>query len=106
MAIVTVTDDSFDADVLKSDKAVLVHFRADWSGPCKLMGFALEDISDDLSDKVTIAKIDVDQNTDTSSEFGVRGIPTMLLFKKGKMVAHQVGAVSRHDLKTWLEGEL
>lgn len=101
-----VTDASFEADVLKSDKPVLVDFWADWCGPCKMIGPALEEISDELADKVTIAKMDIVENTDIPGQIGVQSIPLMVLFKDGKPVAHKLGAAPKNALKGWLESEL
>ncbi len=101
-----VTDASFEADVLNSDKPVLVDFWADWCGPCKMIGPSLEEISDELSDKVTIAKMDIVENTDVPGQIGVQSIPLMVLFKDGKPVAQKLGAAPKNQLKSWLEGEL
>jgi len=101
-----VTDASFEADVLKSDKPVLVDFWADWCGPCKMIGPSLEEISDELADKVTIAKMDITENTEIPGQIGVRSIPLMVLFKDGKPVAQKLGAAPKNALKGWLEGEL
>ena len=101
-----VTDASFDADVLKSDKPVLVDFWADWCGPCKMIAPALEEISEELADSVTIAKMDITENTDIPSQIGVQSIPLMVLFKDGKPVAQKLGAAPKNALKGWLEGEL
>jgi len=106
MATKAVTDASFDADVLKSDKPVLVDFWADWCGPCKMIGPSLEEISEELADKLTIAKVDIMENTETASKFGVQSIPLMILFKDGQPVAQKLGAAPKSQLKGWIEGEL
>jgi thioredoxin len=102
----TVTDQSFQADVLSADKPVLVDFWAEWCGPCKMIAPALEEIAAELGDKVTVAKINIDENPDTPGKYGVRGIPTMLLFKNGQAVAQKVGAAPRSNIQQWLEGQL
>ena len=101
-----VTDASFAADVLQSDKPVLVDFWAEWCGPCKMIGPALEEISDELGDRVTIAKMDIMENTNVPGQIGVQSIPLMVLFKDGKPVAKRLGAAPKSALKGWLEGEL
>ncbi|KTR82057.1 thioredoxin 1 [Novosphingobium fluoreni] len=106
MPTVAVTDDSFEADVLKSDKPVLVDFWAEWCGPCKMIGPSLEEISEELGDKVTIAKMDIMANTDVPGRIGVQSIPLMVLFKDGKPVAQKLGAAPKSALKGWLESEL
>lgn len=106
MATVNVTDASFQADVLDSEKPVLVDFWADWCGPCKMIAPALEEISDELADKVTIAKMDIMENTGVPGQIGVQSIPLMVLFKDGKPVAQKLGAAPKGQLKGWLEGEL
>lgn len=106
MATVNVTDDSFKTDVLDADKPVLVDFWADWCGPCKMIAPALEEISEELSDKVTIAKMDIMENTSIPADIGVQSIPLMVLFKNGEAVAQKLGAAPKSQLKDWLEGEL
>ena len=102
----SVTDLSFQADVLDADKPVLVDFWAEWCGPCRMIAPALEEIAGELSDKVSIVKINIDENPDTPGKYGVRGIPTMLLFKGGQAVAQKVGAAPRGQIQQWLESKL
>ena len=106
MSTKAVTDASFDADVLQSGKPVLVDFWADWCGPCKMIGPSLEEISEELADKVEIAKVDIMENTETPASFGVRSIPYLVLFKNGEKVADKLGAAPKNALKNWLESEL
>jgi thioredoxin 1 len=101
-----VTDDSFEQDVLGSDKPVLVDFWAEWCMPCKRIAPALEQISDELADKVTIAKVNIEENPDAPMKYGVRNIPTMILFKDGQPAATQVGAGLKSQIQAWLEGHL
>ncbi len=106
MATKQITDASFQADVLQSDKPVLVDFWAEWCGPCKMIGPSLEEISEELGEAVTIAKLNIDENPETPGSYGVRGIPTMILFKGGAPAATKVGAAPKSQLKGWLQGEL
>ena len=106
MATKTVTDQSFQADVLQSDKPVLVDFWAEWCGPCKMIGPSLEELSDELGERVSIVKLNIDDNPEMPGQFGVRGIPTMILFKGGAPAATKVGAAPKNQLKGWIEGEL
>lgn len=106
MATIKVTDASFKADVLDAGKPVLVDFWADWCGPCKMIGPSLEEISDELADRVTIAKMDIMENTGVPGQIGVQSIPLMVLFKDGKSVAQKLGAAPKSQIKAWLEGEL
>lgn len=106
MATKAITDSSFQEDVIASDKPVLVDFWAEWCGPCKMIGPALEEISEELAGQVTIAKINIDEHPDAPAKYGVRGIPTMILFKNGEVSATKVGAAPKSALKGWLEGQL
>ncbi len=106
MATKQITDASFTADVLNADGPVLVDFWAEWCGPCKMIGPSLEELSEELGEKVTIAKLNIDENPDAPGQYGVRGIPTMILFKGGAPAATKVGAAPKGQLKAWLEGEL
>jgi len=106
MGIKTVTDQSFANDVLGASEPVLVDFWAEWCGPCRMIAPALEEISNDLGDKVTIAKLNIDDSPDTPARYGVRGIPTMLLFKDGQPIAQKVGAAPRSHIQQWLESSL
>ena len=106
MATTAVTDKSFQADVLEADTPVVVDFWATWCGPCKMIAPALEELSDELGGKVKIVKIDIDEHPDTPSRYGVRGIPTMLLFKGGEVAATQVGALPKSGIRAWVESAL
>jgi thioredoxin 1 len=102
MSTVKVTDESFQADVLGSSQPVLVDFWAEWCGPCKQIAPALEQLSEELAGKVTIAKLDIEQSPTTPSRYGVRGIPTMMLFKGGQMASMKVGAMPKQKILEWL----
>jgi thioredoxin 1 len=102
MSTVKVTDDTFQDQVLQSDTPVLVDFWAEWCGPCKQIAPALEQLSDELAGKVTIAKLDIEQSPTTPSRYGVRGIPTMMLFKGGQMTSMKVGAMPKQKILEWL----
>tara|TARA_B100000678_G_scaffold204571_1_gene172341 strand:+ start:1766 stop:2086 length:321 start_codon:yes stop_codon:yes gene_type:complete len=106
MATKPITDQSFEADVLNADKPVLVDFWAEWCGPCKMIGPALEEIAAEMGDDVTIAKINIDENPEAPGKYGVRGIPTMILFKNGQVSSTKVGAAPKSQLKSWLQSEL
>lgn len=103
MATRPVTDTSFDQDVLKSDKPVVVDFWAEWCGPCKMIAPILEEIASDYGDKIKICKIDVDANTDTAPKFGIRGIPTLIIFNNGEVAGTKVGALSKSQLSAFID---
>jgi thioredoxin 1 len=101
-----VTDDSFDSDVLKAEGPVLVDFWAEWCGPCKAIGPALEEISAEYAGKLTVAKVNIDDNPVTPNNYAVRGIPTLILFKDGKPVSTKVGAAPKSVLKQWVASSI
>ena len=106
MATKAVGDNDFETEVLGSSKPVLVDFWAEWCGPCKMIGPSLEEISEELGERVTIAKLNIDDHPDTPGKYGVRGIPTMILFKDGEIVETKVGAAPKAAIKSWLEAAL
>lgn len=99
----TVTDQTFDADVLKAAGPVLVDFWAEWCGPCKMIAPALDEIAGELGGALTIAKLNIDDNPMTPGKYGVRGIPTLMLFKGGTVTATKIGALPKSQLKSWIE---
>ena len=106
MATTKVSDDSFDADVLKSGRPVLVDFWAEWCGPCKQIGPALEEIAAEMGDRVQVVKLNIDDNPMTPGRYGVRGIPTLMIFKGGKLTATKVGAAPKSALAAWIRSEI
>jgi len=101
-----VTDGSFEADVLKSGQPVLVDFWAEWCGPCKMIGPILDEIAGELQGQLTIAKMNVDENPMTPSKYGIRGIPTLMLFKNGQLAATKVGAMPKAALQAWIKEQV
>lgn len=104
--IKVVTDDSFESDVVNSSQIVLVDFWAPWCGPCKALAPTLDEVADEYDGKIVIAKINIDENNQTPPKYGVRGIPTMLLFKDGVVEATKMGALSKAELSTFIDANI
>ena len=106
MATSKTTDSDFSADVLQSDKPVLVDFWAEWCGPCKAIGPALEEIAGEKKGSLSIVKLNIDENPLTPQQYNVRGIPTLLIFKGGEVVAEKIGAVPKSQLEAWITSSI
>ena len=106
MATVKVTDGTFEDEVVKSDVPVVVDFWAEWCGPCKQIGPALEELSEEYAGKIKIAKVNVDENPASPSQLGVRGIPALFLFKDGKVVSNKTGAAPKAALQGWIDSSI
>lgn len=104
--IIHVSDGSFEADVLKSDEPVLVDYWAEWCGPCKMIGPILEEVSAEYAGRLKIVKLNIDENPETPPKFGIRGIPTLMLFKSGSVEATKVGALSKSQLTAFIDSNL
>ena len=106
MPTLNVTDENFDTEVLKSQKPIVVDFWAEWCGPCKQIGPILEEIAKEQESKIKVIKINIDENPQTPQKYGVRGIPTLMLFKEGKLLDTKVGSLPKSALETWLQPNL
>ena len=103
---IDISDDNFDSEVLKSDKPVLIDFWAEWCGPCKVLGPVIEEVAEDYSDRVKFVKLNIDNNPSNTKKFGIRGIPTLLLFKNGEKIDTSVGVLSKSELASFLDKNL
>ncbi len=106
MATVAVTDDTFDTEVRNADVPVVVDFWAEWCGPCKMIGPALEELAEEYGGKIKIAKVNVDENPSSPGQLGVRGIPALFLFKDGEVVSNKIGAAPKAALKSWIDSSI
>lgn len=106
MATVAVTDETFDSEVKNSDVPVVVDFWAEWCGPCKQIGPALEELSVEMAGKIKIAKVDVDTNPNSAASMGVRGIPALFIFKDGQVISNRAGAAPKAALQSWIEDSI
>ena len=104
--IVYLTDDSFEGEVLQAEQPVLVDYWADWCGPCKMIAPILEEIAEEYTDKIKVAKLNIDENSGTPPKYGIRGIPTLMLFKGGNVEATKVGALSKSQLTAFIDSNL
>jgi len=104
--IIHVTDDTFESQVLKADRPVLIDYWAEWCGPCKMIAPVLDEIADEYDGRLTVAKLNIDENPNTPPRYGIRGIPTLMLFSGGEVEATKVGAVSKSQLTSFLDNNL
>ena len=103
---IDISDDNFDSEVLKSDKPVLIDFWAEWCGPCKVLGPVIDEVAEDYSARVKFVKLNIDNNPSNTQKFGIRDIPTLLLFKNGEKIATSVGVLSKSELASFLDKNL
>tara|TARA_Y100001970_G_C14211397_1_gene847167 strand:- start:411 stop:731 length:321 start_codon:yes stop_codon:yes gene_type:complete len=103
MTTTKITESSFEQDVIKSEKPVLVDYWAEWCGPCKQIGPALEEISNEMSEKIIVSKLNIDENPQVASKYGVKGIPTLMLFNNGEIISTKVGALPKSKIVEWID---
>ena len=106
MSLVHITDDTFDAEVLQSDKPVLLDFWAEWCGPCKQLSPVVDELAEDMKDAVKVVKVNIDEAPDAPTKYGVRGVPTLMIFKNGQVVDTRVGGMPKSQLQEWIEGQV
>ncbi|MBI1209717.1 MAG: thioredoxin TrxA [Azospirillum sp.] len=106
MSTTKISDDSFESDVLKASTPVLVDFWAEWCGPCKMVAPALDELAESMKDRLIVAKLNIDENPNTPAKYGVRGIPTLILFKDGNVAATKIGALPKSALLNWVQSVL
>ena len=104
MSSVAVTDDNFESEVLKADQPVVVDFWAEWCGPCKTLSPVVDELAAEMKDKVKVVKVNIDEAPDAPTKYGVRGIPTLMIFKGGEVVDTRVGGMPKSQLQEWIEG--
>ena len=103
MSVKSIKENEFESEVINSNKPVLIDFWAEWCGPCKEIGPILDEIADEMKDKIKVVKINIDENPNIPNKYGVQSIPTMIIFKKGAPISTKIGAAIRSELKTWIE---
>lgn len=106
MSPLKISDSSFETDVLKATKPVVVDFWAEWCGPCRMIAPALEELATELQDKVTVAKLNIDESPQTPGKYGVRGVPTLMIFRNGQVAATKVGALPKSKIREWIEASI
>ena len=103
MSVKSIKENEFDSEVINSDKPVLIDFWAEWCGPCKEIAPILDEIADEMKDKIKVVKINIDENPNIPNKYGIQSIPTMIIFKKGEPISTKIGAAIKSEVKTWIE---
>ena len=103
MSVKSIKEKEFESEVINSDKPVLIDFWAEWCGPCKEIGPILDEIADEMKDKIKVVKINIDENPNIPNKYGIQSIPTMIIFKKGQPISTKIGAANKSEVKTWIE---